>query len=453
MNKMRKVFGMPLKPSKAQLAEIEEMHAEERRKADELARKAALEAETDWHIKRLRHLAALGIQPIIAFCNIKSGSKTTAALYVGSLIAEYTRKNVVALPATHNSATSTLAAMAGIAEGETITISEYSNDIDEFGVYRTLSQRVPRTEFGLGVISEDPNSTIDEENGTEAVQREAYDTFDKVIRTTLPNVDVLLLDLGNDNIERYNIALSAARFADVLNLVALKTATYSKLTMRKTFTGYSTGKALDLPENKEPLPGERFSPSDKVLASNLIMSGVGLGETIDFDELTRPPEQMMHAPDQVRWHGHGFCVPYDPYIAREDGSVCDITKIMPETKLAFLRIAVASFEKAAWSQHINTGADPHLQRRTPQRSPSNSSQFQPSEHSEGKLALEESWQQPPALEPAPRHGEAQGMVYAYPSLTPVPQQYGSTPVGSTANGHFVSDIWHNRPDHPEGSAS
>ncbi|MBC7764149.1 hypothetical protein H7Y29_00365, partial [Microbacteriaceae bacterium] len=206
------------------------------------------DAETQHLIARLKYLDNLGIRAIMAFCNIKSAGKTTDLLQVMSVIAQYTRRNVLAIPATQNNATSTLALMAGINPDLAITIEELSRRIDDLGSYLALSKEVPKTDNGVGIVSEDLNNALDVDNKYD------MEKFIDLLLKVLPNVDYIGLDLGNDNIRYDSIALAAARFAHVLNFVFLYGKAVPTRSFHNTVHGYYTDRqSIDL----ESFPGNR----------------------------------------------------------------------------------------------------------------------------------------------------------------------------------------------------
>lgn len=299
----------------------------------------------------IKFLMDLGLQPILTFSNIKSGSKTTCALYVAALIAEISRKFVLVIPTTKNTATSTIGMMAGITQGRRITVRELSARIDEFGVYHALSKYVPRTHHGVGVIVEDKNMAL--------ASTDQYDLerFDKVLRTIRPIVDVIILDHGNDDIEPNSIGLRGIRMSDVLNFVCMLETPISTRSMNTTIHGYFTDTATPEVTNHS-FSGERMRTSDKVKVSNVIASGWRPSDgEVDFDVLTRYQNQSVTAPSGHSWEGNGFVVPFDDYIADRSVSITDLAKIAPETYLAYAEIAIANLERAAELEGIkNVGA-------------------------------------------------------------------------------------------------
>lgn len=321
-----------------------------------------LDLEEEKYIARLRFLAASGIQPVIAFGNIKSASKTSSALGVGNVIAEYTRKNTLVLPSTANSATATAGLMSGIT-GNRVTLSEYSAELKQFGAFRTLEQRVPRTKWGLGVIFEDDGSSAEYDDGI-ALQR-----YLEMVDVTLPNVAVLIIDLGNDNISKHSIALHAARLSHVLNFPFLFDNPVTHDMMAKTMQGYNTDAGIPDDvwatyyegfEHKE-FTGLSVSTRHKVESSIVIATKAGPGDDIDFDALTKPAKQSAAADDLPPWNGQGLRVPTDDTIGRKDKKTGELLPfnldtIHQPTRIAYLKIAVANFEMAAVVQGVDLGS-------------------------------------------------------------------------------------------------
>lgn len=330
-------------------------------RANEQHPQVVFEAETQYLIDRLRYLDNIGVRAIMAFCNIKSSGKTTDLLQVLSVIAQYTRRYVLALPATQNNATSTLALMAGISPETAITIEDLSRRIDELGSYRALSKEVPKTENGVGVVSEDLNNALDVSNQYNLA------SFNKLLLQVLPNVDYIGLDLGNDNIRNDSIALAAARFAHVLNFVFLYGKAVPTRSFRNTVQGYNTDlhpASLDeLPGNRDVLPstGIETPTPEKVAHSIVIANLASLDEEIDFDEHMRP-EQKADGTSLPMWNGKGFHMPYDPYLDNADASgivkPAHLDRVTAVTHQQALRIAVANLEEAARIQGIPTNGGP-----------------------------------------------------------------------------------------------
>ncbi len=321
------------------------------------------DAETDYLIEKLRYLDNRGVRAIMAFCNIKSAGKTTDLLQVMSVIAQYTRRTVLAIPATQNNATSTLALMAGIAPQMGITIEELSRRIKELGTYRALSSEVPKTENGVGIVSEDLNNALDVDN--------LYDLekFIELILEVWPLVDYIGLDLGNDNIRYDSIALAAARFAHVLNFAFLYGKAVPTRSFHNTVQGYNTDlRPVDLesfPGNREILgaTGILTPTSEKVAHSVIIANLAPLGEEVDFDEHMRP-EQKADAVRLPEWEGSGFKLPYDPYLDNADASgivkPANLAYVTAVTHQQALRIAVANLEEAARVQGIDISGAPEF---------------------------------------------------------------------------------------------
>lgn len=311
----------------------------------------AFEAYVANRVDRLRFLASLGIQPIMSFCNIKSGTKTTNALYVGSVISEITRKKVLVVPATQNTATGTTAVMAGISSANSITVSQLSRDIKDYGAFRVLSSRVPVTQFGLAVVSEDDNNV--------QVKKSMYaiEEFRELALTILPNVDVLILDHGNDDIQDGSVVLEATRLSHVLNFAFDVTAPITRVMLSRTLRGYNTDTdEVDMTLDPNTQTGRSTSTLDKVAHSVVIATKTSPGAYTDFEALTTPEEQSVHASPLPKWQGTGVQVPMDDYIATvmdgETVSICDLNKIDERTYLQYLEIAVANFEEAARVQGI-----------------------------------------------------------------------------------------------------
>lgn len=314
----------------------------------------------DQLIARLRFLANMGIRPIIVVANIKSAGKSTDSIGMATVIAEYARNMVLLVPSTTNTATATAGLMAGIT-GDAITVDEYMQNIKIYGAYRALSQKVPRTKNGLGVIVEDSKSAADVDDASKVK------LFMEMIDVTIPNVDVLVLDLGNDNISLRSIALQAARLGHVLNFPFLMDNPVTHDTLRRTLDGYNTDAGIP-DEIREELyqgfenrsyTGVDITTQDKVEHSIVIANKVPAGTHVDFTDFTRSRSQGASAVDLPTWKGTGIGVPDEPSFARNDAAGTllpfDLAAIKLETEISYLEAAVANFEVTGFQTKVAIG--------------------------------------------------------------------------------------------------
>lgn len=311
-------------------------------------------AQTECYVNRLRLLTNFGIRPVVSFCNIKSGGKSTVGLYVASSVTEKTRINGVIMPATLNTATSTLAVMAGIDGRTTLPVGKLNKDIGSLNTYRALAPYIPITPHGLGIVSEDANSVV--------VDAGNYNTnqFTALVRGLYQSTGMIVLDHGNDNVEFGSVPVAATRFSDVLVFVGMAPTPISLQTLTKTMAGYNTDhyEGISPTDSATALPGERISTREKVRRSIVVVTGVrSTDPPVDFEELTRAQIQDANAPAVPKWAGTGLTVQFDPYIAREDVAPVDLNKIDQGTARDFLAIAVAIFEESARAQGIDVPDD------------------------------------------------------------------------------------------------
>ncbi|MEO5949432.1 MAG: hypothetical protein ABIP74_03440 [Candidatus Saccharimonas sp.] len=308
-------------------------------------------------VLRLKYLAGLGIQPIICVANVKSSTKTSTVLGVGTVIAEHTRKMTVAMPSTANTATGTIGEMAGIT-GDVLTIEEYLHHVDQYGTFRTLEQKLPRTNWGLGVIVESSDSAANDEDDA------LIAPYMRAIDVTLPNVSALILDLGNDNISKRSIATQAARLSHVLVFPFMFDAPVTHNSLSKTMKGYNTDDGIpedvwnEFYENfhNKDATGLTVATREKVRRSILVATKADSG--VDFAHYALSDSQSAYADDRKPWDGTGICVPNEPSIGRKiDGKLVpfDYEAIGLETNISYLEIAVASYEITGVQQGMNIG--------------------------------------------------------------------------------------------------
>lgn len=310
-------------------------------------------------IHRLKELAALGIQPVIVVGNVKSAGKTSTSIGVGTVIAEHTRKMVVAIPSTAHTATATIGVMSGV-NGNVLTCEEYLHHVDRYGTYRTLEERLPRTDWGLGVIVESSDSSANDADDALIVP------YMRAIDVTLPNVSALILDLGNDNISKRSIATQAARLGHVLVLPFMLDAPVTHKSLSMTMKGYNTDDGIpadvwaELYESfqNKATTGLSVSTREKVSHSILVATKASPEDEVDFSHYALVDTQNTHAVDLPPWRGTGICVPNEPSIGRKvDGNLVpfDYTAIQLETDISYLEIAVASYEITGYQTGANIG--------------------------------------------------------------------------------------------------
>ena len=310
-------------------------------------------------VRRLKFLAAQGVQPVIVIANSKSAGKTSTAIGVGTAISEHTRKVVVALPSTANTATVTIGMMAGIPDNA-LTVEELLLNIDLYGSYRTLDEKLPRTDWGLGVVIESSRSSANDSDDA------LIAPYMKAIDATLPNVSALILDLGNDNISRTSIALQAARLGHVLVFPFMLDAPVTHGSLSTTMKAYSSDNGI--PEDVEKTlygnfanrsaTGLSIPTPEKVRTSILVATRTNPEEGVNFKHFASSGEQNSGTPDLTPWDGTGICVPNEPSIGRKvDGKLVpyDYDEISPETDIAYLEIAVACFEITCAQQGRDIG--------------------------------------------------------------------------------------------------
>lgn len=292
--------------------------------------------------ERLRFLAER-LQITVSFVNIKGGaSKTTTAIYVGSIISNLTRRIVYLLPATQATATSTAALNAGISPSETLTVSEFSRKYEALGSYRDVSRYVTPTPAGLRVISEDSEVGVDTSNEF------GKEHFVHVASTLHSSVDVLLFDTGNDDVKVGSVVLEAVRRSDVVVFTATadKLVTLEKLgpTIGLYMTDLKSERNVDQQTGKPRAEGE-ISTREKASNSLVVVSGLTAKEKSEDYEGYAARHRQGNVISPTGFQGKLFTVPRDKFMAKH--IVADIHKINARTYLAYLRLCVAIYEKAA----------------------------------------------------------------------------------------------------------
>lgn len=323
-------------------------------------------AASEHHRRRIGAHMAGGRQPVIAVANSKSSTKTISALHLAMNISRDTQKFVVVMPTTMNKSTATVARMAGIDEDCRLPIRELHERIGDFDNYRTFSGRIPRMKnLNVGIIAEDPR-------GKKAQGYSPWE-FLRIVLTILPNVDVLILDLANDEFDleaESNIAYFAVRLAHALVLPYKSGDPVTKGTLADTVWElrddtkpweFDPSKAKLTPRHIRTLfesTGYTIPTPDKVTHATVVANIFKPGhKPADFARLMRPAEGS-HIP---QWKGYGHHVPADPYISRIDVDKkneeeqippSNFTKIQPATDLAFLAVTGDTLDVAEDAEQL-----------------------------------------------------------------------------------------------------
>jgi len=294
---------------------------------------------------RLRYLAD-NMQITVSFLNVKGGSsKTTTSIYVGSIITDVTKLTGYVLPATAATETCTAALKAGLAPEETLSISEFVQRCGTLQSYRDLSRLVKPTPWGLRVIAEDPVNEVSLDS------RFSRRRFREISETLRRNADLVIYDTGNDNINRTSVPLEAARNSDVLVFTATADTpeTLEKLsyTMRRYLTDEVTKPQQEAGDDDIRMEGQ-IPTVEKASRSLVVISRVSKKETAqDYVDFTKQRDKYGTVIKDIGFDGDIIVVPDDPYLANKDNVVADLDAIRSETYRAYLRLAVAIYEKAA----------------------------------------------------------------------------------------------------------
>lgn len=318
------------------------------------------------YVDEIRHIANSGVRPIVSVVNHKSGTKTTNALQLASMISMLTGWRVYVIPATLNTKTATLAAMAGITDGT--SIRELSDMVQTGRIknYQTLSAVASFTKppHNVGIFLEDltSNMVINEEG---EAARTPYGTaeFQTLMRTCYPHADMWVFDHGNDDVETGSIGHAAVQMSDTIVLPALSSSPHSLTSAKRTFLDYQPDVYAGLTENQVAdryrdglniMPGELIATRDKLSRSTLMMSGVNRYSREEFANLVAPTSEryyQYHRDHPITWSGVGLPMPGDRSVTKKDW-VCDLDRLGPRTYDAVLALSVATLRDAAETQRM-----------------------------------------------------------------------------------------------------
>lgn len=291
-------------------------------------------------------LAAEGSQPRFSVFNHKGGvGKTPLSLYVGSELAETTRSVVVLLPTSKATKSTSPAYSSGVLVGDRLAITDLSSVIcsSEGGLerYRDLSIHLCRTRnHGLRIVVGDPEGNV-----------KLRSSFGKAKFVRLASrindvADMVVYDHGNDSIQLGSIVLAAAQMSDVL----VGTVLVSSSDGLKMFAGDLLSYQSDsiIGRDFAELPDEeKISTSRKIDDAIVVFVGLKPHESIkDYQKYLSEPGRNGEYSGRPISRGKVMAVPFDPYI-HQVGSIVDLNKINPFTRLAYARIASAILEQTA----------------------------------------------------------------------------------------------------------
>lgn len=287
------------------------------------------------------------VRLIVTVANIKGGgSKTTTAIYLGSFITELARLTGFVIPATENTETSTAAFNGGIPVDKALTVSELARLNQELKSYHLLSARIPRTPTGLRIVSEDRGGTV--EPGDDF----GLEQFLAIERTVYPNADFIAWDTGNDNVKIGSVVLEAARRSGLIIFTATAENPTSLEILPNTVLRYLTDTAVPpVDELAGDRPEMRISTAQKAASSIIVVSGVrNDGDAVKiYEKYVRGPAGMD------AFNGQFMTIPWDDHIGGKD-VVADMSKIHYRTYMAYLRLAIVAYERAAQLQGIDLSA-------------------------------------------------------------------------------------------------
>jgi len=288
------------------------------------------------------------VQFTACFVNSKGGaSKTTTAVYVGSIIADVTNRVVFALPATRNTKTSTLARRAGIRRADSISVTEFAERLGKEGVidYVDLSKLTRTNLSGLRVI---PEEAVDQLSGRRKLSPERINL---VIDAVQANADVCILDTGNDDIDRSSIVMEAVRRSDIIVATATGNSPDTLESLWVTLAQYLSDDYVALPTDPTDGPirrGRQIPTADKAKQAITVFSHAAKGETADdYAAYTRKRDESGNDIGDIGLMGPILTIPEDSFISARTNVAADPLRISQATRLAYKELAVQMYQTAA----------------------------------------------------------------------------------------------------------
>lgn len=229
---------------------------------------------------------AANVHITVVFVNKVGGAgKSFTAAMVGQIWAQITGRHPLLMPSTTATDTSTTAMYAGISAEKALTISRFYRLVERPVAPDVLKNLIPRTPFGMGVITEDPDGEIGDAASSIEINmwRKSTDVAKKMS-------DLLLLDLGNDSIDDDSIVLEAARQADVICFVGNPDKQITLEKIAANIHRYQTdlrGEGVTDLRVGSRRTGSQISTQEKTANSIVLISGVAKGQgPADYAEYT-----------------------------------------------------------------------------------------------------------------------------------------------------------------------
>lgn len=243
----------------------------------------------------------------VAIVNIKGGvAKTTTTVYLGSLLSEIVRRQVVVLDV-NNEGNGDAAQRLGINPFLTLMLHDaYERRAEIFKSYGSSVDRMPMTRHGVSCITVDDVRDPDAE---ELRMLSAKDHYEELIELAHENCGFLMIDTSNGLNSSANVA--AIEAADVVIFVADATQGSSLERLRKSMVRYA--------HMSDEL-------REKVNTRSIIaLKGASAGRIPSFKQL-------------IGYNGPCVAIPIDPVIARD--APVDLSTIHPVTYAGFLDLAI-----------------------------------------------------------------------------------------------------------------
>ncbi|GEM_PF-4414152 len=158
---------------------------------------------------------AVNIDAKFSFENgVGGSSKSYLAVLFGQYLASIAPVKPLVLPATRSPFNAATGKYAGIDPSESLSVSRYYAMAGTMPD-RQLRKKIPRTKFGLMVVTEDPTGEIGSAASTISI-----DDYRLKVAAGERISDALFLDSGNDDPGSESLVLESARLSDVIVVVA-----------------------------------------------------------------------------------------------------------------------------------------------------------------------------------------------------------------------------------------
>jgi hypothetical protein len=301
--------------------------------------------------------------PIVVLIVNKIGgsAKSFTAAMTGQIVAQLTKGNPLLLPSTRDNDTSTTAEYTGISADKAMTISRYYGLVRGGFSAKQIAELIPRTPFGLRVLTEDPEGAIGDEASTIPTGE-----YRQAIEMARSISQLVIKDGGCDSISYDSIALEAARLADVMVFVGTpgKMMTVKKIAANiHRFQTDLRGNNVRPTSPQVRRSGDQIPTAEKASNSVVLITGVDKKEgPADYEHYTMRADAAGNL-TSIGFNGRVMTIPFLKSLKRRKQKDRDNVVVTPgqltfKERLAYLEFIREIYVTAAELQGFPYRFDP-----------------------------------------------------------------------------------------------